>query len=177
MTLTADQPMQAATLKIAMMMPPTQPKEKREMVIWRSPNFGPSVEKKATGKTPSTLKMMIAARLSQKPRPNTRLANAPRAIVEITRLAESHMVKLSKMRTCVRVLGETRSIPCVSKPRSSGMATVSVAIFLFSLRKNIQHFRKQTLQVVAGRTHLIRNAEPSEVLHASEELCKTVSST
>src|SRR5437870_10466743 len=96
MTLTTDQPMHAPTLKIAMMMPPTQPKEKREIVIWRSPSLGPSVEKKATGRTPSALKMMIIARLSQKPRPKIGIAKAPRPTVEITRLAESHMVKLSK---------------------------------------------------------------------------------
>src|SRR2546425_12398588 len=99
MTLTADQPMQAATLKRAIIIPPTQPKEKREMVIWRKPSLGPSVEKKATGSTPSTLKMIITATLSQKPRPKAGIAKAPRATVEITRLAESHMVKLSKMRT------------------------------------------------------------------------------
>src|SRR5437016_10868573 len=68
MTLTTDQPIHAATLKSAMMIPPTQPKAKREMVIWRRPNFGPSVEKKATGRTPKALKMMITATLSQKPR-------------------------------------------------------------------------------------------------------------
>src|SRR5215831_16099229 len=134
MTLTTDQPMQAATLKSAMILAPTQPKEKREMVIWRSPSLGPSVEKKATGRTPSALKRMMTARLSQNPRPKTTLARAPRATVEITRLAESHMVKLSRMRTCVRVVGETRSIPCVSTPYSSGMVTTSVAIVLSSCK-------------------------------------------
>src|SRR6266581_7833383 len=129
MTLTADQPMQAATLKSAIMIAPTQPKEKREMVIWRNPSFGPSVEKKATGNTPRALKMIITAMLSQKPIPNTGIAIAPRATVERTRLAESHIVKLSKMRTCERVAGDTRSIPCVSTPLpSSGMLTTSEAI-------------------------------------------------
>src|SRR5437764_5090449 len=129
MTLTADQPMHAATLKRAMMIAPTQPKEKREMVIWRSPSLGPRVEKKATGKTPNALKMMMIAKLSQKPRRKMTLANEPRATVEITRLAESHMVKLSKIRTWARVAGETRSMPCVSMPFSSwGIATVSDAM-------------------------------------------------
>ena len=98
-TFTADQPMQAATLNSAMMMPPTQPKAKREIVIWRRPNFGPRVEKKATGSTPSALKMIITANPSQKPRKKAWVAKAPRAMVEITRLAESHMVKLSRIRT------------------------------------------------------------------------------
>ena len=119
-----------------MMIPPTQPKAKREMVIWRRPNFGPSVEKKATGRTPKTLKMMITATLSQKPRPKIGTARAPRPMVEITRLAESHMVKLSITRTWVRVLGETRSIPCVSTPCSSGIVTTSEAISSSSWRKN-----------------------------------------
>ncbi len=132
MTFTTDHPMQAAALKSAMMMPPTQPKEKREMVIWRSPSRGPSVEKKATGRTPNALKRRMTATLSQKPRPKIGIAKAPRPTVEMTRLAESHMVKLSKIRTWVRVAGDTRSIPCISTPCSSGMATVSEAIGLFS---------------------------------------------
>src|SRR5712692_8915001 len=171
MTLTVDQPMQAATLNSAMMMPPTQPKEKREMVIWRKPSLGPRVEKKATGKTPSTLKIIITATLSQKPRPNITLANAPRAIVEITRLADSHIVKLSKMRMCVRVWGETRSMPCVSNPCSSGINTVSVAILLFSWRKKLSNTSvKIPLQAIAGRTHLTRDTRLSEVLHAYESI-------
>src|SRR5579885_3546466 len=99
-TFTADQPMQAATLNSAIMMAPTQPNEKREIVIWRSPSFGPSVEKKATGDTPNALKRMIAAKLSQNPilRKGAE-GSVPRATVEMTRLAESHMVKLSKIRT------------------------------------------------------------------------------
>src|SRR6266851_753896 len=128
MTLTTDQPMQAATLKSAIMMPPTQPKEKREIVIERSPYLGPRVEKNATGKTPSALKMMMMATLSQNPRPKIGIAKAPRPTVEITKLAESHIVKLSKMRTWVRVVGETRSIPCVSIPLSSGRVTTSEAM-------------------------------------------------
>src|SRR6266581_8835908 len=129
MTFTTDQPMHAATLKRAMMMPPTQQKEKREMVIWRNPNLGPRVEKKATGRTPSALKTMIIAILSQNPSFKNGIAIAPTPTVEMTRLAESHMVKLSKMRTWARVVGETRSIPCASTPfSSSGMVTVSEAI-------------------------------------------------
>src|SRR5947209_20614548 len=101
MTLTADQPIQAATLKRAMIIRPTQPKEKREIGIWRKPSFGPRVEKKATGRTPSTLKRTMASTLSQKPRPKTGMASAPNATVEITKFAESHIVKLSRMRTWV----------------------------------------------------------------------------
>src|SRR5713226_348604 len=106
MTLTTDQPIQAATLNSAMMMPPTHPNEKRDIVIWRSPNLGPRVEKNATGRTPSALKMRIIAKLSQNPRPKMGIANAPRPTVEITRLAESHMVKLSMIRTWARVRSE-----------------------------------------------------------------------
>src|SRR5262249_16095062 len=130
----------------AMMIPPAQPKEKREMVIWRNPNLGPKVEKKATGKVPNTLKMMMIARLSQKPRPKMALANVPRATVEITRLAESHMVKLSKTRTCARVAGETRSIPCVSMPFSSwGIETVSDAMEDDSFHSRMHTHHKGTL--------------------------------
>src|SRR5713226_6356121 len=129
MTFTTDQPMHAATLKKAMMMPPTQPKEKREIVIWRNPNLGPSVEKKATGRVPRALKMMMMATLPQIPRTKMGMAKAPRPTVEITRLAESHMVKLSKMLLWAGVVDETRSIPCISTPfSSSGMVTVSEAM-------------------------------------------------
>src|SRR5260370_1495155 len=154
MTLTVDQPMQAATLNSAMMMPPIQPKEKRVIVIWRRPNLGPRVEKKATGKTPIALKIIITARPSQKPSPNARLAIAPRAIVEITRLADSHIVKLSRMRTCERVLGETRSIPCVSKPCSSGMAIISVAIRCSPEKKTIEYSVKPPLFDTCRSNHI-----------------------
>src|SRR5579863_6127793 len=127
-TFTADHAIHAPTLKNAIMMPPTQPKAKRVRVIWRSPNFGPRVEKNATGSTPSALKMTIEATLSQKPIPKAGTASVPSAIVEITRLAANHMVKLSKIRTWVRVSGDTRSMPCVSIPLSSGIATTSEAI-------------------------------------------------
>jgi hypothetical protein len=59
--------MHAARLKKAMIMAPSHPKEKREIVIWRNPSLGPRVEKNATGRTPRTLKRMIATALSQKP--------------------------------------------------------------------------------------------------------------
>src|SRR6266516_2357946 len=154
MTLTVDQPMQAATLNSAMRMPPTQPNVKRVMVIWRKPSLGPSVEKKATGKTPSKLKMIIIARLSQNPRLKIGIAKAPRPIVEITRLADSHMVKLSKMRTCVRVLGETRSIPCLSKPCSSGMAIISVAIRCPPEKKTIEYSVKTPLCGTCRSNHI-----------------------
>jgi hypothetical protein len=62
--------MQAATLKRAIIMAPVHPKEKREIVIWRNPSFGPRVEKNATGRTPRTLKRIIATALSQNPRLN-----------------------------------------------------------------------------------------------------------
>src|SRR5690349_25030090 len=90
-TLTVDQPRVAATLKSAMIEPPTQPKEKREIVMVRRPSFGPNVERKATGKIPSTLKIMMAATLSQNPRKNTPVDSAPSATVEITILAESQI--------------------------------------------------------------------------------------
>src|SRR5579875_1101772 len=85
MTFTVDHPIQAATLKIAIIMLPTQTKEKREIVIWRKPNFGPSVEKKATGKVPRILKITIIAKLSQKPRPKSVCAKVPNETVEMTR--------------------------------------------------------------------------------------------
>src|SRR5437588_7096191 len=151
MTMTADQPMHAATLKRAMIIPPTQPKAKREMVIWRNPSLGPRVEKNATGKTPSALKMIITATLSQKPSPKIGIAIAPRATVEITRLAESHIVKLSRIRTWERVVGETRSIPCVSIPfSSSGIVTTSVAILRPPGEKIAEYFLK--VGYLASRT-------------------------
>src|SRR5436309_3493435 len=124
-----------------MITAPAQPNEKRVMVIWRRPSLGPIVEKKATGREPRILKSMIAATLSQNPRPNIGMAIAPRATVEITRFAENQMVKLSEMCTCARALGETRSIPCVSILCSSGMEIVSEAIESSLLvRKNLaQH--------------------------------------
>src|SRR5260370_17454147 len=159
-TFTADQPRVAATLKRAMMMATIQPNEKREIVIWRSPSLGPSVEKKATGRTPRALKMMITAKPSQKPRPRNE-ANVPRASVEMTRLAASHMVKSSGMRTWVRVVGETRSIPCVSMPLSSGMLTVSEAIRQSSLfeapssqKSRIQQAKPPTFLMRTGNSHL-----------------------
>src|ERR671932_127387 len=99
MTLTVDQPMQAATLNSAIIFAPIQPKEKREIVICRNPNLGPRVEKKATGNTPRLLKMRIAATLSQNPSLNTIVAKDPKATVEMTKLADSHRVKLSKIQT------------------------------------------------------------------------------
>src|SRR5215472_17494334 len=184
-TFTADQPIQAATLKRAMMIPPTQPKEKREMVIERSPSFGPSVEKNATGNTPRALKMMIAVKPSQNPSPKIE-ANVPRASVEMTRLAASHMVKLSRMRTWVRVVGETRSIPCVSIPLSSGMVTTSEAIrysSLFeaspSLERRVQQAKPPAFLTRAGESrlpvepHLIGDAWHSKVLQSSEAAYQT----
>src|SRR5947199_8473382 len=105
MTFTVDQPMAVATLKTAMIIAPTQPKEKREIVIWRRPSLGPMVEKKATGSVPSTLKRIIAMTLSQKPSWKIGTARAPRATVGIDRFADAHIVKLSRMRTWVLVSG------------------------------------------------------------------------
>src|SRR5579875_643202 len=126
--LTADQPVQAITLKIAMIIAPFQPKEKREIVIWRRPSLGPRVERKATGRAPSALKRIMAITLSQNPRPKTGMARAPRATVEMTMLAENQIVKLSKMRTWVRMPGKMRSIPYGSTPCSPGMGMVSEII-------------------------------------------------
>src|ERR671932_457608 len=125
-TFTADQPKHAATLNTAMIAAPTQPKEKREIVICLRPSLGPRVEKNATGSTPRALKITMTATLSQNPSPKTGIASPPKETVESTKLADSHMVKLSRMRVWTRTLGETRSMPCVSTPCSSGISTTSV---------------------------------------------------
>src|SRR5579875_281790 len=127
-TFTVDQPVQAATLKITMIMAPSQPNEKREIVIWRRPSLGPRVDRKATGRAPRRLKRIIATALSQKPSANTLLAIAPSATVEMTRLAESHIVKLSKIRKWARSLAGMRTIPRVSIPGSSWRVSVPASI-------------------------------------------------
>jgi hypothetical protein len=65
-------------------------------------------------------------------------------MVVIAIFADIHIVKLSRMRTWALVLGETRSMPCVSIPLSSGISTVSriseaIERTLLVLRQVMQH--------------------------------------
>src|SRR5437773_5988264 len=75
------------------------------------------------------------------------VASAPSATVEMTRLADIQRVKLSKMRTCHRVVGKTRSIPWLSMPGScSGMETISEAIERVLLFCSCVHVSQRTLR-------------------------------
>jgi hypothetical protein len=106
MTLTADQPRQAMTLKTATLegqMPetpmfgrysliftPYHPKKKRDNTICLSPNRGPKVEKKQTGVMAKMLIKKMIKIVSMNPRKKTGYARAPMAKDETTKLAESH---------------------------------------------------------------------------------------
>ena len=100
-TFTADHPIQVATLRRAIALAPFQPKENLEIVICRSPSFGPSVAKKATGSAANKLKTKMTQKPSTNPRWNTGTAKLPRATVERFKLAESQRVKLLMSRRSV----------------------------------------------------------------------------